>query len=81
MYLCITGTKHEQAMGWLLPEPPLTFAFGNLSAEGRNKSNLGFIAQNGCSCSWAAQAFWCFAEHGKSSLLVAGARGSYWGAA
>ena len=31
------------------------------------------LARNGCSYGWAAQAFKCFAEHGKSSLLVAGA--------
>ena len=32
------------------------------------------IAQNECSYGWAAQVFRCFAEHGKSSPLVAGAR-------
>ena len=31
------------------------------------------IAHNGCSYGWAAQVFKCFAEHGKSSPLVAGA--------
>ena len=31
------------------------------------------IAHNGCSYGWAAQVFKCFAEHGKSSSLVAGA--------
>ena len=31
------------------------------------------IAQDGCSYGWAAQVFRCFAEHGKSSPLVAGA--------
>ena len=31
------------------------------------------ITQNGCSYGWAAQVFRCFAEHGKSSPLVAGA--------
>ena len=31
------------------------------------------IAQKGCSYGWAAQVFKCFAEHGKSSPLVAGA--------
>ena len=31
------------------------------------------IAQNGCSYGWAAQVFKCFAEHGKSSPLVASA--------
>ena len=31
------------------------------------------IAHNGCSYDWAAQVFKCFAEHGKSSPLVAGA--------
>ena len=31
------------------------------------------LAQNGCSYGWAAQVFHCFAEHGKSSPLVAGA--------
>ena len=34
------------------------------------------IAQNGCSYGWAAQVFRCFAEHGKSSPLVAGALGA-----
>ena len=31
------------------------------------------IAQDGCSYGWAAQVFRCFAEHGRSSPLVAGA--------
>ena len=31
------------------------------------------IGHNGCSYGWAAQVFKCFAEHGKSSPLVAGA--------
>ena len=31
------------------------------------------IAHNGCSYGWAAQVLKCFAEHGKSSPLVAGA--------
>ena len=31
------------------------------------------IAQNGCSYGWAAQVFRCFAEHGRSTPLVAGA--------
>ena len=31
------------------------------------------MAQDGCSYGWAAQVFKCFAEHGKSSPLVAGA--------
>ena len=31
------------------------------------------IAHNGCSYGWAARVFKCFAEHGKSSPLVAGA--------
>ena len=31
------------------------------------------IAYNGCSYGWAAQVFKCFAEHGKSSPLVADA--------
>ena len=31
------------------------------------------MAQDGCSYGWAAQVFECFAEHGKSSPLVAGA--------
>ena len=31
------------------------------------------MAQDGCSYGWAAQVFKCFADHGKYSLLVAGA--------
>ena len=31
------------------------------------------MADNGCRYGWAAQVFKCFAEHGKSSPLVAGA--------
>ena len=31
------------------------------------------VAHNGCSYGWAAQVFKCFAEHGKSSPLLAGA--------
>ena len=31
------------------------------------------IAHNGCSYGWATQVFKCFAEHGKSRPLVAGA--------
>ena len=31
------------------------------------------MAQDGCSFGWAAQVFRCFAEHGKSSPLMAGA--------
>ena len=31
------------------------------------------FAQNGCSFSWAARVFRCFAEHGKHSLLMLGA--------
>ena len=55
-------------------------SFWNAMAQADSESiiNIGLhdaiaIAHNGCSYGWAAQVFKYFAEHGKSSPLVAGA--------
>ena len=55
-------------------------SFWNAMAQADSESNINIvlhdaiaIAHNGCSYGWAAQVFKCFAEHGKSSPLVAGA--------
>ena len=41
--------------------------------DGKIRHDAIGIAHNGCSYGWAAQVFKCFAKHGKSSPLVAGA--------
>ena len=55
-------------------------SFWNAMAQADSESIINIvlhdaiaIAHNGCSYGWAAQVFKCFAEHGKSSPLVAGA--------
>ena len=55
------------------------FSVWNAMAQADSESMINIvlhdaiaIAHNGCSYGWAAQVFKCFAEHGKSSPLVAG---------
>ena len=55
-------------------------SFWNAMAQADSESIINIvlhdaiaIAHNGCSYGWAAQVLKCFAEHGKSSPLVAGA--------
>ena len=55
-------------------------SFWNAMAQAGSESIINIvlhdaiaIAHNWCSYGWVAQVFKCFAEHGKSSPLVAGA--------